>query len=143
MVTHRRVCPAGLSKLLRHKISKHTPPSTKAGLVLPAEAAAGDEPQDYCPVIQFLLEALDLSIYCDAFLLAGWGGGTSSVADLAALTETDLAQVQALSKVPILPHHQSLILAACRQLGASLVSTTVLSKVSAGILQCRSLMCAS
>lgn len=114
-------------------------------MVLPAEAAAGDERQDDCPAIQSLLEALDLSIYCDAFLLAGWGGGTSSVCDLAALTEADLAQVQVLSKVPILPHHQSLILAACRQLGASLVRlTTASSNVSAGILhlRCRSLMCA-
>jgi hypothetical protein len=60
-----------------------------------------------------------LGIYTDAFLLAGYG--SSNAADLAVLTTADLAQICAVSKVPILPQHQSLILAASKQLAVTLV----------------------
>jgi hypothetical protein len=62
-----------------------------------------------------------LGVYTDAFLLAGYG--SSNAADLAVLTTADLAQICAISKVPILPQHQSLILAASKQLAITLVST--------------------
>lgn len=68
-----------------------------------------------------LLEAISLSVYTDAFLLAGHG--SSNAADLALLTTADLEQICVLSKVPILPQHQSLILAASKQLAVTLVSS--------------------
>lgn len=61
-------------------------------------------------MIELFLTSLGLTIYADAFLLAGYG--SSSAASLAALTAADLARVQAVSKVPILQQHQDTILAA-------------------------------
>jgi len=69
---------------------------------------------------QSLLAAINLGIYADAFLIAGYAD--CDAADVALLSVADLARVQALSKIPILPQHQLLILEASRQLGVSLVS---------------------
>lgn len=82
-----------------------------------AEAASQEEGS--C-LIQCFLTSIGLSIYADAFLLAGYG--SSSAASLAALTAADLARVQAISKVPILRHHQEAILAAVHDFTEGLVS---------------------
>lgn len=84
-----------------------------------AAAPQQQQPQPQCPA-QAFLEAINLGIYADAFLLAGYGG--SSAAELAALTDRDLDRIQRAAKVPILAHHKRLILAACKQLSATLVS---------------------
>lgn len=72
---------------------------------------------------QSLLAAINLGIYTDAFLLAGYADCDAAV--IARLTAADLARVQTLSKIPILPQHQQLILEGSRQLGESLVSNEV------------------
>lgn len=82
-----------------------------------AEAAAQEG--DSC-LIRCFLTSIGLSIYADAFLLAGYG--SSSAARLAALTAADLARVQAISQVPILRQHQEAILAAIHDVAESLVS---------------------
>jgi hypothetical protein len=92
----------------------------RTGKKAPAAEVPAEQQTAKPPASQALLEAINLGIYTDAFLLAGWG--SRNAADLAALTEADLDQIQLAAKVPILPYHQRLILAASKQLGLTLVS---------------------
>lgn len=115
---------AGLQLLLAKK------KKTAKGSKVTAAARHAQQLEPHAPTsscLRAFLDAINLGIYAEAFELAGYGGSdTAEVGTrLSQLTAADLAEVQVVSRVPILPHHQATILVACQHIQQYMVGARV------------------